>query len=171
MTATGLGCHFHSTRWPPPGWVALGGGFWVAGLGFGRRVAVGLASMGCTMHQSGWPPYVGVPHPCWVRWHRTRMSMAPPGHLCYGCFLFFPMLGLHPLRVTATQSHIDLPRCPGLWAFARVCSTHNPSTVGWQNNCDFGRRSFVCGHVSIDFLGLDDNGRWRPTTSRQAQSP
>ena len=55
----GDGCHVYPIGWPPPFWYPLGGIFWVLGLGFGHRVANGLAFMGCTMHFRRWPLYVG----------------------------------------------------------------------------------------------------------------
>ncbi len=104
------------------GWVALGCGFRVAGLGLELMVAAGLATMGCTMHQFGWPPYVGVPHPCWVQWHPTRMSMAPPGAFVLWPFPHLSHYGLapsqgdhHPITQRSSQVPCVVGSCEGLF--------------------------------------------------------
>ena len=144
-----------ATIWEPLG---VGFGFWGEGC---KRVGVhGLNNaLKRVATICGWlAPNSGV-------------NGAPPGHLCSGCFLSFPLLGLHPPRVTATQAHTDFTKWHGFCAVGRYCSTQNPSTVGGSNIYVFARRSFVCGHICIIFLGLDHNGWWRPSTTRQPQSP
>src|ERR1700738_3063195 len=71
----------------------LGSGCWGSGLGFGQRVANGLAFMGCTMHFRGWPPCVGGCHPYRLAWHPCWVSMAPCMPLLFCSFHVFSFQG------------------------------------------------------------------------------
>ena len=88
---------------------------WVAF--FGRQVwvfGIGL--------QMGWRSWVAQctsegGHRMWVvgtrvgcQGTKVRCQWRPPGHLNFGHFLSFPLMGLHPPKVIATQAYTDFPK-------------------------------------------------------------
>ena len=121
-TQSGDRHHFYSP------WVAFCGcRVWVLGIGL----------------QTGWRSWVAQctakgGHHMWVVGTRVGCQWCPPGHLYLSHFLSFPLMGLYPPRVSATQAYTDFPMWIGfrLWQggdrFREACASHYAVTYRFR---------------------------------------